>query len=75
MGLEEIVSKRLTAPYRSGDRGTGSGDDPGTRALRAIEAMIGRYATATPGIVKAGDRTLGVVRLAITEKGRSMIVR
>jgi len=32
-------------------------------------------ATATPGIVKAGDRTLGVVRLAITEKGRSMIVR
>jgi hypothetical protein len=32
-------------------------------------------ATATPGIVKSGDRTLGVVRLAITEKGRSMIVR
>jgi hypothetical protein len=32
-------------------------------------------ATATPGVVKAGDRTLGVVRLAITEKGRAMIVR
>jgi hypothetical protein len=32
------------------------------------------YATATPGIVKAGHRTLGVVRLAITEKGRTMIV-
>jgi hypothetical protein len=32
-------------------------------------------ATATPGVVKAGDRTLGVVRLAITEKGRTMIVR
>jgi hypothetical protein len=33
------------------------------------------FATATPGVVKAGDRTLGVVRLAITEKGRTMIVR
>jgi hypothetical protein len=32
-------------------------------------------ATATPGIVKAGDRTLGVVRLATTEKGRTKIVR
>jgi hypothetical protein len=33
-------------------------------------------ATATPGIVKAGGgRTLGVVRLAITEKGRTMIAR
>jgi hypothetical protein len=32
-------------------------------------------ATATPGVVKAGDRTLGMVRLAITEKGRTMIVR
>jgi hypothetical protein len=32
-------------------------------------------ATATPGIVKAGARTLGVVRLAITEKGRTMIAR
>jgi hypothetical protein len=28
-------------------------------------------ATATPGIVEAGGRTLGVVRLAITEKGRT----
>ena len=33
------------------------------------------FATATPGVVKAGNRTLGVVILAITEKGRSMIVR
>jgi hypothetical protein len=32
-------------------------------------------ATATPGIVEASGRTLGVVRLAITEKGRAMIVR
>jgi hypothetical protein len=32
-------------------------------------------ATATPGVVKAGGRTLGVVRLAITEKGRTMIAR
>jgi hypothetical protein len=32
-------------------------------------------ATATPGIVEAGGRTFGVVRLAITEKGRTMIVR
>jgi hypothetical protein len=32
-------------------------------------------ATATRGIVEAGDRTLGVVRLAITEKRRTMIVR
>jgi hypothetical protein len=32
-------------------------------------------ATATPGIVEAGGRTLGVVRLAITEKGRTMIAR
>jgi hypothetical protein len=31
-------------------------------------------ATATPSVVKAGGRTLGVVRLAITEKGRAMIV-
>jgi hypothetical protein len=32
-----------------------------------------RLATATPGIVEAGGRSLGVVRLAITEKGRTMI--
>ena len=32
-------------------------------------------ATATPGIVEAGGRSLGVVRLAVTEKGRTMIVR
>jgi hypothetical protein len=32
-------------------------------------------ATATPGIVEAGGRPLGVVRLAITEKVRTMIVR
>jgi hypothetical protein len=32
-------------------------------------------ATATPGIVEAGGRKLGVVRLAITDKGRTMIVR
>jgi len=31
-------------------------------------------ATATPGIVETGGRALGVVRLAITEKGRTMIV-
>jgi hypothetical protein len=32
-------------------------------------------ATATPAIVEIGGRALGVVRLAITEKGRAMIVR
>jgi hypothetical protein len=32
-------------------------------------------ATATPVIMEADGRTLGVVRLAITEKGRTMIVR
>ena len=32
-------------------------------------------ATATPGIVEAGGRSFGVVRLAVTEKGRTMIVR
>jgi hypothetical protein len=32
-------------------------------------------ATATRAIVEAGGRSLGVVRLAITEKGRTMIVR
>jgi hypothetical protein len=32
-------------------------------------------ATATPGIVEAGGRRLGVVRLTITEKGRTMIAR
>jgi hypothetical protein len=32
------------------------------------------FATATPAIVEAGGRALGVVRLAITEKGRTMIV-
>jgi hypothetical protein len=31
-------------------------------------------ATATPAIVEAGGRSLSVVRLAITEKGRTMIV-
>ena len=30
-------------------------------------------ATGTPGIVDAGGRRLGVVRLAITEKGRTTI--
>jgi hypothetical protein len=33
------------------------------------------FATATPGIVEAGGRALGVVRLTITEKGRTIIVR
>jgi hypothetical protein len=32
-------------------------------------------ATATPAIVETGGRALGVVRVAITEKGRTMIVR
>jgi hypothetical protein len=32
-------------------------------------------AMATPAIVEVGGRSLGVVRLAITEKGRTMIVR
>jgi hypothetical protein len=32
-------------------------------------------ATATPAIVETGGRALGVVRLAITERGRTMIVR
>jgi hypothetical protein len=32
-------------------------------------------ATATPAIVETGGRALGVVRLAIAEKGRTMIVR
>ena len=52
-------------------------------ALKANSFTIGLFgkliraglATATPGIVEAGGRTLGVVRLAITEKGRTMIVR
>ena len=30
-------------------------------------------AVATPGVVQAGGRTLGVVRLAITEMGRAMV--
>jgi hypothetical protein len=33
------------------------------------------YAKATPGIVEVAGRSVGIVRLAITEKGRSMIVR
>jgi hypothetical protein len=33
------------------------------------------FATATPAIVETGGRALGVVRLAITERGRTMIVR
>jgi hypothetical protein len=33
------------------------------------------YARATPGILEVGGRSLGVVRLAITDKGRTMIVR
>jgi hypothetical protein len=39
---------------------------------KAIRAGV---ATATRGIVEAGDRTLGVVSPAITERGRTMIVR
>jgi hypothetical protein len=30
-------------------------------------------AVATPGVVQAGGRTLGVVRLAITEMGRARV--
>jgi hypothetical protein len=30
------------------------------------------FATAMPGVVKAGDRTIGVVRLAITEKAPAL---
>jgi hypothetical protein len=33
------------------------------------------YARATPGIVQVAGRSVGMVRLAITEKWRSMIVR
>jgi hypothetical protein len=33
------------------------------------------FATAAPAIVETGGRALGVVRLAITERGRTMIVR
>jgi hypothetical protein len=33
------------------------------------------FATATPAIVETGGWALGAVRLAITEKGRTMIVR
>ena len=33
------------------------------------------YARATPGIVEVAGRSVGMVRLAITEKGRAMIVR
>jgi hypothetical protein len=44
--------------------------------IRLLGGLIrAGLATATPGVVKAGDRTIGVVRLAITEKGRTMIVR
>ena len=32
-------------------------------------------AVATPGVVQAGGRTLGVVRLVITESGREMVGR
>jgi hypothetical protein len=32
-------------------------------------------AVATPGVVQAGGRTLGVVRLVITESGREMVAR
>ena len=32
-------------------------------------------ATATPGIVEAGGRSFGVVRLAVTEKGRTVNAR
>jgi hypothetical protein len=32
-------------------------------------------AVATPGVVQAGGRTLGVVRLVITESGREMVSR
>jgi hypothetical protein len=32
-------------------------------------------ATETPGITEVGGQSLGVVRLAITEKGRTMNVR
>jgi hypothetical protein len=40
----------------------------------AAGASLWRYCP-TPAIVEVGGRSLGVVRLAITEKGRTMIVR
>jgi hypothetical protein len=43
------------------------------RVARRIDPRRARGRDA--GVVKAGGRTLGVVRLALTEKGRSMIVR
>jgi hypothetical protein len=45
-----------------------------TIALLGALIRLG-YARATPGIVEVAGRSVGMVRLAITEKGRAMIVR
>jgi hypothetical protein len=42
--------------------------------LLAMPVRAG-LAVATPGVVQAGGRTLGVVRLVITESGREMVGR
>jgi ATP dependent DNA ligase domain len=60
MGLEGIVSKRLTAlpvrPFPGLDQGQEpqqSGDDPGTRAFRAVEAMTADQGRRSPSLGKA----------------------
>jgi hypothetical protein len=39
----------------------------------AATLMRAGVAVATPGVMQAGGRTLGVVRLAITEMGRARV--
>ena len=41
--------------------------------LLAASVQPSGQAVATPGVVQAGGRTLGVVRLAITEMGRATV--
>jgi hypothetical protein len=51
------------------------GRPPGPCVERLDPAIVGMRTKATPGIVGVAGRSVGVVRLAITEKGRSMIAR
>jgi hypothetical protein len=51
------------------------GSDEGRRLRHRLLVTLVRagLAVATPGVVQAGGRALGVARLAITEMGRATV--
>jgi hypothetical protein len=65
---EQIGALEMLADFPHGcTEGQGLHD----RVARRIDTPDSR--TATPGIVEAGGRSLGMARLAITEKGRTIV--